>query len=331
MRKIKIAQIGTSANSHGNDIFNTLKRHSDVFEIVGYHLPENEREKFPQKMADFEGFREMSLDEILNDPEIEAVTVETEEIYLTKYATLAAEHKKHIHMEKPGGIGLADFERLIATVKQNGTVFHAGYMYRYNPYVAELIRDARSGKLGDIISIEAQMNCFHTENVRRWLSTFPGGMTFFLGCHLIDIIYTIQGKPDKIIPLNKASGVDGVTAKDFGMVAFEYKNGISFAKASALEHGGFERRQIVVNGSKTTVELKPLEWYDKSGRLATKRTSRDQTDWHKPNETQTSPAVNRYDEMMRSFASYVRGEKKNPYSYDYELELYKLVLKACEG
>ena len=85
MKKIKIAQIGTSTNSHGNDIFNNLKRNSDLFEIVGYTLPENEREKFPERMADFEGYREMTVDEILKDPEIEAVTVETEEIYTTKY------------------------------------------------------------------------------------------------------------------------------------------------------------------------------------------------------------------------------------------------------
>ena len=97
MRKVKIAQIGTSQNSHGNDIFNCLKRNSDVFEIVGYALPENEREKFPERMAAFEGYREMTVEEILNDPEIEAVTVETEEIYLTKYAALVATCKKHLH------------------------------------------------------------------------------------------------------------------------------------------------------------------------------------------------------------------------------------------
>lgn len=330
MRKIKIAQIGTSTNSHGNDIFNTLKRNSDVFEIVGYHLPENEREKFPERMADFEGCRELSLDEILNNPEIEAVTVETEEIYLSKYALMAAEHKKHIHMEKPGGIVLSDFEKLINTVKQNGTVFHMGYMYRYNPYISELISQAKSGELGEIISIEAQMNCIHPEKVRRWLSVLPGGMTFFLGCHLIDVIYSIQGAPEKVVPLNKSSGVDSVSSEDFGMVVFEYKNGISFAKASAVEHGGFERRQIVVNGTKKTVELKPLEWYNENVELITKRFTRDDTDWNKPTKAQTSPAVNRYDNMMRSFASYVRGKKQNPYTYDYELELYKLVLKACE-
>jgi len=33
--------------------------------------------------------------------------------------------------------------------------------------------------------------------------------------------------------------------------------------------------------------------------------------------------------MMAAFAAYVRGETENPYTLDYELELYKTILKAC--
>ena len=47
MKKIKIAQLGTSANSHGNPIFGSLQKQSDMFEIAGFAMPENEREKFP--------------------------------------------------------------------------------------------------------------------------------------------------------------------------------------------------------------------------------------------------------------------------------------------
>lgn len=43
MRKIRIAQIGTSFNSHGSDIFSCLKKQKDIFEVVGYAFPENER------------------------------------------------------------------------------------------------------------------------------------------------------------------------------------------------------------------------------------------------------------------------------------------------
>ena len=328
MRKIKVAQIGTSENSHGISVFNSFKKNTDMFEIVGYCLPENEREKFPERMEVFEGYKEITLEEILENPEIEAVSVETEEIYLTKYAQMVADRKKHIHMEKPGGVNPDEFEKLIQTVKNNGTVFHTGYMYRYNPYIIELKEQIKNGELGDIISVEAQMNCIHPPKVRQWLENFPGGMMFFLGCHLVDLIFSIQGMPKNIIPLNKCSGKDGVTADDFGMVVFEYENGFSFAKTSAVEHGGFERRQLVVNGTKKTVELKPLEWYVENG-IVTGRYVRDSEVWTDETKGESSKPFDRYDSMMRSFGEMVLGNKQNPWNYDYELELYKLVLKAC--
>ncbi len=328
MKKIKIAQIGMSQNSHGWNIFETLKELDDVFEIVGYALPENEREKFPGRMNVLEGYKELSIEEILNNPEIEAVAVETEEIYLVKYAQMAADKKKHIHMEKPGGIDLNAFEKLIDTVKKNGTVFHIGYMYRYNPVIKNLINEVRCGEFGDIISVEAQMGCLHPAQTRQWLGTFPGGMLFFLGCHLIDLILQIQGTPQNIIPLSKSTGKDGVTADDFGMAVFEYKNGVSFAKTNAVEIGGFSRRQLVVTGTKKMVEIKPLEIIAGDDQY-TDITSYTGTGWCDEGEKTRSESYNRYADMLISFAKMSRGEMNNPYSYDYELELYKTILRAC--
>lgn len=331
MRKIRIAQIGTSTNSHGNDIFNTIRSLTDIFEVVGYALPENEKEKFPERMADFEGYREMTVEEILNDSSIEAVTVETEEIYLTKYATMAAKAGKHIHMEKPGGLDLAAFEELIKTAKENGKTFHIGYMYRYNLYIKEIFEKIKSGELGDIISVEAQMNCIHPVKVREWLKTFPGGMMFFLGCHLIDLILQIKGQPERIIPLNKKTGVDGIDAEDFGMAVFEYENGVSFIKMVASEIGGYARRQFVVTGSKKTIEIKPFEMFVPDGQymMFSEKTEYESTVWSDRGVTVRSDIFNRYNSMLTAFAEMVAGERENPYTLDYELELYKTLLICC--
>ena len=330
MRKVKIAQIGMNTNSHSTQIFGSLKKQTDLFEIAGYVLPENERVRLPEQVRHLEGYRELKLEEVLADPQIEAVAIETDEIYLSKYALLAARHGKHIHMEKPGGVCPEEFEKLILTVKETGKVFHTGYMYRYNPYVKELLQQIKAGKLGDIISVEAQMSCPHTAQVRQWLENFPGGMMFFLGCHLVDLILQIQGKPQRIIPLNKCTGKDGVRAQDYGMAVFEYPNGVSFAKTYAGELGGFVRRQLVVTGTKGTVELKPFEILRDGGQY-TDRTVYTSEDWHQPGEKTTSDLYDRYDEMMASFAAMVRGEKENPYTCDYELELYRTLLQCCGG
>ena len=329
MKIIKIAQIGTSQNSHGNDIWNTLRQQDDLFEIVGYALPENEREKFPNRMKDFEGYREMTVDEILNDPEIEAVAVETEEIYLTKYATMVANAGKHLHMEKPGGLNLADFEKLVDMLKTKNLVFSVGYMYRFNPVIRRTIERAKNGEFGKIFSVESHMDHKHDAQIRKWLSNYPGGMMFFLGCHLIDLIYSIKGMPEEVIPLNCSTGIDDIHTDDYGMVVFKYKDGLSFAKASDNEIGGFMRRQLVISGEKGTIEVKPLEYFESPGIQRTDFSeSHVNEDSLGPWEHGTSEPYHRYAAMMRNFAELVRG-KENPYSYDYELNLYKLILRSC--
>ena len=330
MKKIKIAQIGTSKNSHGNEIFTTLASLPEVFEIVGYALPEGEREKFPEKMKLFEGYRELTVEEILRDESIEAVTVETEEIYLTKYAQMAVDAGKHVHMEKPGGISLADFEGLIATVQDRGTVVHTGYMYRYNPVIRELIGKVRRGELGDIVSVEAQMSCRHKEPTVEWLRTFPGGMMFYLGCHLVDLVLQIQGTPDRIVPFNKTSGrLAESSAQDVAMAVLEYKNGASFVRASASECGGFTRRQLVVTGTKGRFLVQPLEVQVVYPLQYTEYNICDSEDWGAAGEWKRSEEHDRYRAMMLGFAEAVRGDRQNPYTPEYELELFRTLLQCC--
>ena len=328
MKKIKVAQIGTSQNSHGGQIWQSLLKQNDIFDVVGYAFPENEREKFPGKMRFYEGYREMTVEEILNDPEIEAVVVETEEIYLTKYALMVAKAGKHLHMEKPGGVELEDFEELIRILKEKNLAFTTGYMYRFTPKVQEALAKIRSGELGEIYSVEAHMNCTADIEVRQWLDYFPGGMMFFLGCHLVDLIYQIQGEPEEIIPLSTSTGIDGVTTKDFGMVVFKYSNGVSFAKTCDMERGGYLRRQLVICGEKGTIEIRPLEAKAEGGGQYTVMSEAYHTEWNKAWTTTKTDAYDRYDTMMRNFAEIIRG-KENPYPYDYELALYKLVLRSC--
>lgn len=329
MRKIRIAQIGTSRFSHGQGIFSTLRRFSDVFEVVGYALPENEREKFPERMGIFGDFPELTVDEILSDATIDAVAVETEEIYLLKYAQMAADAGKHIHMEKPGSQCLADFEALIQTVREKDLVFHIGYMYRYNPMVVELLDQIERGELGQLVSVDAQMSGNQEPELRQWLSTFKGGMMFYLGCHIIDLAFRILGQPQSVTPYNFSSMVDGIEGEDYSMAVLRYPGAIATVRTNGLQHGGYLRRELVVTGSKKTVELRPIEILVPGGQVST-RTEYDQEDWFVPGVTTTTEKYLRYGTMLRSFAAMCRGEQENPYTPDYELELFKLILKCCE-
>ena len=147
----------------------------------------------------------------------------------------------------------------------------------------------------------------------------------FLGCHMLDLILQLRGVPEKVIPFNCATGAEGTTGEDFGMAMLQYKNGVSFAKANAAEVVGYERRQLVVSGTKGTAEVKPLETSFGDGAVSTSVAVR----FADGKETEDSGMFDRYDGMLAAFASYVRKDAKNPYTPEYEMTLCRILHKAC--
>ena len=328
MKKIRIAQIGMNRYSHGPDIFLTLKELPQVFDIAGYALVEDERETCANKLQVFDGYPELTLEKILSDPMIEAVAVETDEIHLLKYAALAAQHGKHIHMEKPGSPDLPAFEALIDAVRSSGKVFHIGYMYRYNPYISDAVRRAKAGELGEIFSVEAQMSRYDGEETRRWLGSFPGGMMFYLGCHLVDLVLAVRGAPERVIPLNRPTDPAGIGTEDYAFAVLDYATGASFIKTTACEHGGGGRRQLVISGTGGTVEIRPLEIGIQNGSFLF-RSARAISFPDGQYIREQSEIFDRYKPMMCAFAAMVRGEITNPYTCDYELLLFRTLMACC--
>jgi oxidoreductase domain protein len=333
-KPVRIAQIGVG-HDHAADIMQTLRKLPRLFELTAYAVPDGEQ-LAADKENIYAGIPCLPADEILRMDDLDAIAVETEEKKLTKYALLAADRGLHIHMDKPGGMSIAEFSELIRIVKQKNLAFSLGYMYRYNPVVRNLIDRARAGEYGEIYSVEAHMDCLHSQEKRKWLKQFPGGMAFFLGCHLTDIIYSIQGMPQDILPLNTSTEENG--GADFGMAVFRYPNGISFFKTCAREPGGFMRRQLVICGTKGTAIIEPLEIFSDSAARTLLQTNfrevpllqAERQGWSFCGSEQTSLPFDRYENMLCAFYNMCHGHRDILYTPDYELNLFHLILRTCD-
>ena len=335
MKKIKIAQVGTG-HDHAAPTSWSIDRCKDVFEFVGYAVGEDDNEKYESEKNAYEPFKRYTVEELLAMDDLDAVAIETTELTSVKYAQMFAERGVHIHLDKPGNENAEEFEKLLSTIKAKGTILSMGYMYRFNPAVQRTLQAVKDGKLGDVYAVEAHMDCSHPPQKRQWLEQFQGGMTFYLGCHLLDLIMIFMGIPEQITPYNFPVGADGVTAKDNGMAVMQYKTGASFLKACAAETGGFMRRQLVVCGSRGTVEIRPIETFtDKGGSVL----SADYAETLlKDGELSASWTVeaerahfefDRYDPMMKDFARRIREGTQGEFTLEYEARLHRCLLAAC--
>ena len=331
MKRIKIAQIGTSETEHAIQVFRSLTCHDDIFDVVGYADVDQHSKPLHEVFC---RHHQMTPEEIWGIPDLDAVVIECDENLQSRYALLAAEHNLSIHLEKPCGDDGAAFDRLIDEVEKRNLLLHTGYMYRYNPAVQAALEAVRSGRLGDVYSVEAQMSCMHTPAMRRWLKKYQGGMMFYLGCHLVDLIMLFQGEPFSITPLNTSISNDSGYGEDFGMALFHYPNGTSLAKACAAEPGGFMRRQLVICGTKGTLEIKPLERLLDGDTVSTSLreyyvNENGACPWNSEGKLTVFEPYNRYDSMILSFADMLRGKIENPYTPEYERSLHRNLLRAC--
>ena len=89
------------------------------------------------------------------------------------------------------------------------------------------------------------------------------------------------------------------------------------------------RRQLVICGSKGTLELNPIEVLAPEGLQYTIMKESLGLDWHTPGLVTQTQDYNRYDPVIENFARIILGERENRYDLDYEWNLYKLILHAC--
>ncbi len=330
MRKLRAIQIGVE-HAHALAAKMCLTQ-MDMFEFVGYTTCGKD---YPYKNL-YDGIKEYSLEEILCLSDIDVAMIECEETELTKYAKMAIKKNINVYIDKPGGAEDEEFSEMVDLAKEKGLVVFLGYMYRYNKAVIDAKEKIKNGDLGEIYSVEAQMNCHLSPKERQRMENYPGGMMYFLGCHLIDIIFSICGEPEDVISLNTTVTTDSVTAKDYGFAVLKYKNGLSFAKTCAAEVGGFSRRQIVICGSKGTYEINPVEII-KEGKIQpiiskvseTYCNNDGMSDWCGKGEFYETEISDRYMGMFETFYKVVTKEIKNAFSYEYEKALHKVLMKAC--
>ena len=327
-KKLKVVQIG-AGHDHASSAMSTLLALPELFEVVGVAQPEEDAQKLDKH---YDGVRLLSVEQAKNCG-ADAAVIETTDKYLTKYALEFARCGMAIQMDKPGGADQEEFVNLFDLCEKKNVPIQTGYMYRFNPAVRRLFALADSGEMGKILYVNAEMSCLHPASKREWLNDYPGGMLYFLGCHLIDVIYRLQGEPEDVLPLSGRTGIDGVNSEDVGFAVFRYKSGCSFARSTAVEHGGFMRRQIVAVGENGTFEIRPTEYnfkdYSKNLLRSDSIFTSDGKNWAAVGEKTVSEPFDRYERMFRSFHAIASGEKENPYTHEYEKRLHALILRAC--
>ena len=325
MKKIKIGQIGIGHN-HGEGKMLAVQKFPELFEVIGYA---EENEEWVEKRGNLPCYKDLprlSVEEIIEKSD--AILVECDVWNLTKVAKMCVEAGKHVHIDKPASGTLAEFEELLNIAKEKNLTVQMGYMYRYNFAIQKLMDMINSGELGEIYQIDAEMSTYHSKEYREWLKNFKGGSMYIFGSHLIDLVVSILGEPEKVYPFIKQTGFEGVYSDDNNFAVLEYDKAIARITNLSVEVNGWGMRRFAVMGSKGTVEIKPIELNVEMTKSTTDIATNAYKDMKEKVDIKDVPTLSRYDEMMKDFYKSVIGEKENPYSYEHELAVQKTLCRV---
>ncbi|MBQ8357670.1 MAG: Gfo/Idh/MocA family oxidoreductase [Clostridia bacterium] len=328
MKKIRIGQIGIGHN-HGEAKMKAARKFPELFEVIGYA---EENECWIEKRGDkpgYEGLPRLSVEQIIEGSD--AVLIESDVWDLTKYAKMCVDAGKHIHMDKPASGTLEEYRYVLDTAKAKNLVVQLGYMYRYNPAVLKCFEHIKNGDLGEIYSINAEMSTFHPPKYKQWLTNFGGGIMYILGSHLVDLIVYMMGEPKRITTFLKHTGMDGVDFEDNNLAVLEYDKALARIFVSSVEVNGYGRRQLMVSGSKGTVNICPLEKGIRMTYADTAMNGNTYEDCKITVPTEDNTHHGRYDDMMRDFYAYIRGTKQNPFTYEHDYLVQKVLSEIVGG
>lgn len=319
---IRVGQIGT-AHAHATGKMAALRKLSDYYEVVGIVEPDPDRRDRLRNNSTYRGLKWMSEDQLLNTAGLQAVAVETEITELVPTGMRCVEAGMHIHLDKPAGLSVSEFRKLLDEAAKRKLTVQMGYMFRHNPAFRFCFEAARKGWLGEIFELHGVISKTIGADQRRELAAFPGSM-FELGCHLIDAMAKVLGKPDKVTAFSRHTRPDQDNLADNQLAVFEYDKCTATIRSALVEVEGQQRRQFVVCGDRGTVDIRPLE--PPKLMLALDRSVDGYRKGYQQVELPRMPG--RYDDQLIELARIIRGQKESPYPPEHDLAVHQAVLKA---
>jgi predicted dehydrogenase len=201
-----------------------------------------------------------SYEEILADPDIDAVVLVTPNSLHSAQTIAAAEKGKHVFCEKPFSITKADATAAVDACEKAGVTLGVGYNRRFHPEMTKLRDMINSGELGMILHCEATMTFPNGLFLKpgAWRAskdeTPCGGLTP-LGVHAVDGFIDLCGEIDQVYAQSFRRVVE-VEADDTTSILFRMKEGMSGYLATMTATGGGFNFQVY--GSKGFVKLEGM-------------------------------------------------------------------------
>jgi UDP-N-acetyl-2-amino-2-deoxyglucuronate dehydrogenase len=171
-----------------------------------------------------------SVQEIQNDPNVDAVILITPPNARKELVTVFAQAGKHILMEKPIERDLARAEELVEVCEAVGVTLGMVLQHRFRASSLALTDLVRSGQLGQIRAVRMALpwwreQAYYDASGRGSYAHDGGGVLVTQAIHVLDLMLNLTGPVAEVQALSGTTAFHNMEAEDFATAGLLFASG----------------------------------------------------------------------------------------------------------
>ncbi len=245
-----------------------------------------------------------SYQELLQDPEIEAVYIPLPNHLHAEWIRRAADAGKHILCEKPLAMNAREAEEAAAYTAGAGVRLMEAFMYRFQPQWRRAWELIRAGEIGDVRAVHTHYayNLQDPNNIRNRLEA-GGGAIMDIGCYAVSAPrFILEAEPVRVISLVERD--ERFKTDRLSSAILDFGEGRRSVLTVATQAFPAQRVDILGTAGRMTVWIPFNAFPDSPMRLSI---------WTSVGEREPQlPAVDQYRLMFEAFSKALREGKPVP-------------------
>ncbi|MBQ9952130.1 MAG: Gfo/Idh/MocA family oxidoreductase [Clostridia bacterium] len=276
MKTIGIGLIGWGfmGRTHTHALRSIALFYPDIdFRVRLVHVCSRRLEK-AKEAAELVGFEKYTDDyrDVLNDPEVDVVSICTPNDQHEEMAIAALKAGKHVYIDKPLAVTYESAARIAEAAKNAPGSTHMVFNNRYSPAIMRAKELMDEGRVGEVLSFQARY--LHSGSIDPdkpigWKQQMQGGVILDLGSHALDLLTWLMGYPEKVFCKSrtiyasrptKEGGRESSLAEDHALMMLQMPGGaLGSVEASKIATGSNDELTIEIRGTKGAISWNAMD------------------------------------------------------------------------
>lgn len=169
------------------------------------------------------------MNEMMVAQPVDVVVVLTESGYHAKHVIELSQYAKHIIVEKPMALTLADADEMIAACERAKVKLFVVKQNRYNVPVVKLREALEAGRFGRLVMGTVRVRwcrpqSYYDQDSWRGTWAMDGGVLANQASHHVDLLEWLMGDVESVYAVGATALVD-IEAEDTAVVVLQFRNG----------------------------------------------------------------------------------------------------------